>query len=401
MIHVLALALKIIGWILLGILGLFLGILLLVLFSAVCYRIDGTKNGKPEGKVKITWLLRILSVTAAYQDGLSLKTKIFGKTVWKMDPKEKPSDGRPSSQEPSEAPDGFSPEEPLEELPENSLEEPLEEPAEGIYSLETDDGEEASLGEKNRSHSFSGKQTDAGNSLDGNEDASACPDVKAKDDDASGGSTKDGSLPDGEGSGDSLLEEDGSVIQRLNRKAAHGKEKITGFVHSVKEKILSIIRKVRFSIQEICGKLKQIEERIAWLKEKWAMVQDYIHDPANRKSAKLILRQIKKILIHPLPRKGYASIAFGVEDPYQMGQILSAASLAYPFVHKHLTLHPVFGQKLLEGKVHVKGRIRLGVLLGYVLRLLLDKNIRRQLKKLIFPHKGPKGKKRQRAAAES
>ena len=84
-----------------------------------------------------------------------------------------------------------------------------------------------------------------------------------------------------------------------------------------------------------------------------------------------------------------------------MGQILSAASLAYPFVHKHLTLHPVFGQKLLEGEVHVKGRIRLGVLLGYVLRLLLDKNIRRQLKKLIFPHKGPKGKRRQRAAAES
>lgn len=375
MIHVLALALKIIGWILLGILGLFLGILLLVLFSAVCYRIDGTKNGKPEGKVKITWLLRILSVTAAYQDGLSLKAKIFGKTVWKMEPKEKP----------------------LEELPGNSL----EEPAEGIYSLEADDGEEASLGEKNRSHSFSGKQTDVGNSLDGNEDASACPDVKAKDDDASGGSVKDGSLPDGEGSGDSWPKEDGGVIQRLNRKAAHGKEKITGFVHSVKEKILSIIQKVRFSIQEICGKLKQIEERIAWLKEKWAMVQDYIHDPANRKSAKLILRQIKKILIHPLPRKGYASIAFGVEDPYQMGQILSAASLVYPFVHKHLTLHPVFGQKLLEGEVHVKGRIRLGVLLGYVLRLLLDKNIRRQLKKLIFPHKGPKGKKRQRAAAES
>lgn len=299
-----------------------------------------------------------------------------------MEPKEKPSDGSPSSKEPAEAPDGFSPEKPVE----------------GIYSLETDDGEEASLGGGNRSHSFSGKQTDAGKSLDGNEDAAACPDVKAKADDAS---AKDGSLPDGEGSGDSLLEEDDGVIQKLNRKAAHGKEKITGFVHSVKGKILSIIQKVRFSIQEICGKLKQTEERIAWLKEKWAMVQDYIHDPANQKSAKLILRQIKKILIHPLPRKGYASIAFGVEDPYQMGQILSAASLAYPFVHKHLTLHPVFGQKLLEGEVHMKGRIRLGVLFGYVLRLLLDRNIRRQLQKLIFPHKEPKGKKRQSAAAES
>ena len=265
MIHVLALTLKIIGWILLGILGLFLGILLLVLFSAVCYRIDGTKNGKPEGKVKITWLLRILSVTAAYQDGLSLKAKIFGKTVWKMDPKEKPSDGSPSSQEPSEAPDGFSPEEPLEELPENSL----EEPAEGIYSLETDDGEEASLG----------------------------------------GETVP--IPDEEGSGDSLLKEDGSVIQRLNRKAAHGKEKITGFVHSVKEKILSIIQKVRFSIQEICGKLKQIEERIAWLKEKWAMVQDYIHDPANRKSAKLILRRTRKPLSIPFRERAMLPLPSG------------------------------------------------------------------------------------------
>lgn len=83
MIQGLLFIIKIIGWILLGILGLILGIFLVVLFSAIRYQIDGSKQEKLSVKVHITWLLWILSVTACYEEEIQLTIKLFGRTVWK------------------------------------------------------------------------------------------------------------------------------------------------------------------------------------------------------------------------------------------------------------------------------------------------------------------------------
>ncbi|MDO5349181.1 MAG: hypothetical protein Q4E86_04495, partial [Lachnospiraceae bacterium] len=164
----------------------------------------------------------------------------------------------------------------------------------------------------------------------------------------------------------------------------------------LRDRISSMIVKLKFSIQLFCGKLKQGEERIHWLQEKWDMVQGFIQDPANQKSAKLILRQIKKILKHLFPRKGMAEITFGIQDPYQMGQLLSAASLLYPFTHKILILHPVFDQAVLDGEIHIRGRVRIGQLLGYVLRLLFDRNIRQRLWRQLRPSRKQTAKKSRR-----
>ncbi len=73
-----------------------------------------------------------------------------------------------------------------------------------------------------------------------------------------------------------------------------------------------------------------------------------------------------------------------------MGQILSAAAFLYPFTHDILTLSPVFDEKCLEGEISIKGYIRIGTMLGYVLRLLFDQNIRQQLWRLIRPSRRKK-----------
>ena len=82
--------LKLMGWLVLGILGLILGILLLVLFSAIVYRVDGKKEEKAEGRLCVTWFFHILSVVLGYQDEFFAQVKVFGKTVWKL----KSEDGR-------------------------------------------------------------------------------------------------------------------------------------------------------------------------------------------------------------------------------------------------------------------------------------------------------------------
>lgn len=309
--------LKLMGWLVLGILGLILGILLLVLFSAIVYRVDGKKEEKAEGRLCVTWFFHILSVVLGYQDEFSVRVKVFGKTVWKL----KREGGRKEDSENTEGTEGIK-----------------------------DSGEESTEAEKEESVPMA-------------EDAQAVQ------------IAEDAVIPED----DALPLEDLFPDEEKQRKKQKKKQKIKNRTEKKKKKL----QKLKFSFSEICGKLKQIEEKRQWLLEKWDWLKSMVQDPANQASVRLILRQIKKIFRHILPRKGSAEITFGREDPYLMGKILSYAGAAYPFVHKILVLHPVFGEDRLEGEVHVKGRIRLGVILGYVLRLLFNKNIRQKLKEVI------------------
>lgn len=79
---VILLILKIIGWILLTLLALFLLIVFLILFVPVRYRTEGSieKNIRVQGKVH--WLLHILSFGFSYnEDGFSYTLRLFGKHI--------------------------------------------------------------------------------------------------------------------------------------------------------------------------------------------------------------------------------------------------------------------------------------------------------------------------------
>ena len=79
---VIVLILKIIGWILLTLLAIFLLIVFLVLFVPVRYRTDGSieENIRVQGKVH--WLLHILAFDFSYnEEGFSYTLKLFGKRI--------------------------------------------------------------------------------------------------------------------------------------------------------------------------------------------------------------------------------------------------------------------------------------------------------------------------------
>lgn len=78
MLHILLLLLKIIGFLILGILGLLLGLILLVLFVPVRYVLDGAYDGKLTGMVRVTWLLHMLSVMVSYEEESRTVVKVFG-----------------------------------------------------------------------------------------------------------------------------------------------------------------------------------------------------------------------------------------------------------------------------------------------------------------------------------
>lgn len=134
------------------------------------------------------------------------------------------------------------------------------------------------------------------------------------------------------------------------------------------------IEKLKFSFRRICDTLKNI-------KEKKNKLQEIISSRENQKTARLLFKQARRLIRHLFPKKGQGTVTFGFDDPYLTGQVLTYASLLYPFFYKRLKLIPVFDRAVFLAEGKLAGRLRLGTVLFIGLRMLLDKNFRILLKK--------------------
>lgn len=281
MLATILLVLKIIGFVLLGIIGLFLVLLLAVLFVPVRYRIKGSYYGELKGKAAVSWLIHIISISVTYDGEADMAVRIFGIRVGKRTGKEERSkepEKDPVTKEP-EMKDPI-PEDPIPEdpIPENPIpEDPID------------------LHEPPR--------------------------------------------------------ETASAKKRKTKKATNP-----------------------FSFRKVCDKLK------AWI-EKKDEILSAVQDERNKKTWRLLVRQFKRLIRHLLPTRAVGKIRFGFDDPYTTGQVLQYLSPFYGKWSKRFLIIPVFDTAVLEGEVDLKGRIRLGTILGIGIRVLLDKNVRRLIKK--------------------
>lgn len=129
--------------------------------------------------------------------------------------------------------------------------------------------------------------------------------------------------------------------------------------------------------------LLQWKEKLQRGKARWDSVSDFLSNEANQKTFRLLKRQLYRLLKHLFPKKIQGNVTFGLEDPYTMGQILSAAAFLYPFYAERVTVVPVFDEAVFCGNLQMKGRVRIGTLLCLAGRMLLDKNFRTLVKKIL------------------
>lgn len=282
MLHILLFVLKIIGFLLLGILGLLLGLVLLVLLVPVRYRVDGSYYGKPKGTVRVTWLLHMLSVLVSYEEELQIVLKIFGFRLFRDK--------------------GNLADEAMDEIDE------VTEPQ--WDKTEQTSGEEQEVFEK--------KLTDP------------------------------------------MLEEQKKTTKRKSVSPKKQQE-------APKKK--GLLEKIKCLFESIYDKLRQVGD----LRER---LLKFIQNPDNQGTGKLILRQMKSLLRHVLPQKAMGTVAFGFDDPYTTGQVLSVASILYAWYGDKVSITPVFDESVLEGELKLKGRIRIGTILVLGIRILMNKNFR-------------------------
>lgn len=373
MLHIILFVLKIIGILVLILLGLVLGVLLLILLVPVRYQIEGAYHDRPRGRAKITWLLHMVSVTAAFEDEFSVVIRLFGMRILK--PVEK-------SREEAEEELVHAMEETKDDAA-GASEEILEK-AESEGKRERKEEGEAKEGEAPETEAETGGEADAGGEeIAGNKEGAGGRE---------GAGGKEGA--DGETAGEWEAWEDESFLHfgeaEHSDKAeysgsrsdfASGPDPDFGPFSGLMKRFRRLaghfpafFSKLKFSFRNICDKLKTV-------KGKKEEIQSWISKEENQKTIRLLFRQGKKLIRHILPRKGKGEVVFGFDDPYTTGQVLTAFSVIYPFCHEQISVCPVFDRQVFTAEGYFKGRVRFGTLLMAAVRLLFDKNCRILLKR--------------------
>lgn len=338
MLHVLLLILKIIGWILLGIIGLLLLLVMLILFCPIRYQADiSYQGGKTlQAKAKVRYL--ILSIRVLYDQSREkdkLKQEI--RLLWFRLGKKKAEEA----------------EREVEHLADEGFDDAWED-IDVDSDMDSDDVVRK-MSEKSQKHTEKTPEKPTGES---GKTITEIPTI---------------TLPDEEPQIFDLDEPDDLPEEEKKR---------TGRLKIVCLKVWEKLKKIWIFIRNHTpGKVAErvadkIERKTATAKKKLRRLQKFWNLSCTVKTREYLKKYIPRTLKHILPRKVKGYVHYGMDEPYKTGQVTGYLSLL-PFVYqKGLSMQPDFEQKVLELDVKLKGRIRL----GYLLRIVLNINIWRTLK---------------------
>ena len=137
------------------------------------------------------------------------------------------------------------------------------------------------------------------------------------------------------------------------------KEKISEWIESYK----SFWRKILAMRRNFRGKKEQIES--------------FLTDASHRRAFCSLKREVRRFLGHVSPKDVKIVGKIGLEDPYMTGQALAVLGMLFPFLGENTVIVPDFENKVLEGSVHIEGKIHNFRMLAILWRLIKDRDVRK------------------------
>lgn len=317
--------LKIIGIVLLVILGIMLFLLAVLLFVPVRYSVKGTVDNNITAEGKISWLCSIFRYDFTFQEQeLNGEVRIFG-----FRPKKKE---RVSEEE-------------LEEEAVPEVKDRVEEVVSDLVSntVEEDDSE--------------GKISKSVIESDSD---------KISPEEAAGRREQNQEMDPDKG--------------RQNRKSSGKNSRPSG-----KNIFMRMWDKIKSFQKKIKNFFIGIRKRLTGFKEFVVKVKEIVTDTKNQYAVKRLWEELLYLLKHFGFRKIHTELTFALADPALTGQVLGVLCMM-PFLYQYdFHIFPDFESEsyYIRGSYDVKGRIRLIFLLVTAIRLLADKDIRSFLKKLL------------------
>lgn len=132
--------------------------------------------------------------------------------------------------------------------------------------------------------------------------------------------------------------------------------------------------------QEKSSAFESVKNRVRSLKETKANIDKLPWREWVELGKDVLIRFLK----HVLPRKLKGMVEFGLSDPADTGYITAIAAIFYPRYGEHFSLYPDFERKMFEAQCKGKGRIRPGYMIVLVVSILKDKSVRTMIKNIIL-----------------
>lgn len=339
MLSIIFLILKILGILLLILLLLILLFAAAVLFVPVRYRLTASRYEKLKGELLVSWLLRGISLRIFY-DGRALARgkvlwfRLFEKQLW---PFEEEEAERPETEQPEAGEmDAGQTESERTKEPDGLGKKKAEQPP----LPQEEEEKEEEFEERLRATELSPSE-----------------DREKEEPDPSGPS---------------------AVGRRLFWRLM---EIVKRFIRKLIGKTSGFFRNFHQSVKRLPKIWTEIKNKLADGRKSFERMREILTNEENREVFRLLVSRGKKLFRHVRPKKIKGKLQFGFSDPYRTGQVLTAVSPFYGLYAKELELIPDFEHEVLKGEISVKGRIRMGVVLWTGIRLFLNKNFRRLLKR--------------------
>ena len=322
---VILLILKIIGIVLLALLGIILAVVCLVLFVPIRYRVNGEIEDEQVVHVKVTWLLHLISWSGDYEgEDFHSCLRIFG-----IRKKSKPT---------------------LSDLEEETAEMDEEDEDEPDAAMDMKDEPDVTMDMRD--------EPDATMDMKDEPDVAAEPDVKEY-------------MPE-------IKPADEASRQSKRPKPF---AKILGFFQKIKQKCIAM----KQVIPRIKAKILQIKAQAYKIKTQISDIKDMLMDENNKIAFASVWEELKYLLMHFKFRRIDTELSFALGDPATTGQALGVLAMM-PFLYQYnFHIYPDFeaDESYVRGTFFIKGRVRLVHLLRSIVRLLRKKEIRLLLNKFM------------------
>ncbi|MBR1854206.1 MAG: hypothetical protein IJ794_13865 [Lachnospiraceae bacterium] len=337
MLSVIGSILRILGIILLSVLGIVLVLLLLILFMPIMYRAQAEKQTDLQASVKVRWLFGFLRVEFIYPEPGNLVAKVLFFKVFD-------SGGKTSGARQEDEIKNFQ----------SSTQSDSE-----SFSETTGDVSDPKIDHLNQPNaSTTVSDTIPPNSL---EEQTTAAQTSALDDQ------------------DDMT--DFEAVKAHEAAWQEVKRKLRG------EKQESKINKIKYTFHNTCDKIKDVWENVSYYK-------DILSENETRLLLDHVMLRIGKILKSIRPRKLSADILFGTGSPDTTGYILGAYGMLSPFIGGSVVLTPDFETAILKGTILIAGHITIARILWQGILLVLDRKLWHFIAEV--KHEEPMPKKRPR-----
>lgn len=138
-------------------------------------------------------------------------------------------------------------------------------------------------------------------------------------------------------------------------------KKFDRFVLAVKDKIEAVIRKLHR------------------MKDKTEQYKKFVRAGTTKQAFQILKQNVVLLLKHLNPTKIKGQVTYGSGDPASTGKQLGYLSLILPLYYNKIDITPDFSQKILEGDIFIKGRIRVYNILYYCCKVYFNKYVKRSM----------------------